>query len=710
MQGELKDNEPELDKAAKYISEQYLKLKNDNEFKKIIDYESSVLDKWSKIFRVDNIDNLDEKVFEFFNFNENHHWNGISRSPKNLDEFKDLLRIILDENEDIKERLEKAKSELKNFDKARITPILMVSNPNKYGVWNKLSQNALNNLNIQSPGWDFPQNYKDVNNILLKLKDKVAKEIPEENFDLWKLDAVLGEIGKEKRDVDSELNDSKVQWWIEKTYTVKPRVKGLLNTTLGKELWSPQTDKSGKLIYKNMKEIKPNDVIIHLVQDKEKSFLGISLAKTNVNTFTIPAGTIEERTGDVPGYKVELEGYIELETPIKWDYLKNKYKEKLLEIYNNNHNLFYNKRLDLSQGKYITKAPLEFVTLLNDEYRNSTNKDLPHYNSTSLNNNINDTKQINQNNNDRLPKNIILHGPVGTGKTYLARKLAVALINDKIKSFGDIEKLLTGEMKIDDDGSNERMKFITFHQSYSYEDFIEGMKADIENNQIVYEIKDGIFKELCNEAKGSPERTYVLIIDEINRGDISRIFGELISLIEDDKRCNKENEINSTLPYSRKSFCVPDNVFIIGTMNDSDRSIALLDVALRRRFTFINIEPNPKILEEWIKGIPQPEDRETIINFFNKLNKRIVEKKGLDFRVGHAFFKSINGSEDPKSEMLLIFKYRLYPLIHEIFHDENDSINYIFKELYDDNRDNSIDSKMDLKDVGKFWSNLKKYK
>ena len=145
----------------------------------------------------------------------------------------------------------------------------------------------------------------------------------------------------------------------------------------------------------------------------------------------------------------------------------------------------------------------------------------------------------------------------------------------------------------------ERFDFVTFHQAYNYEEFIEGIRPKVDDTSqgITYEVKPGVFRRICERAQTEPNQQFALFIDEINRGNIAKIFGELITLIETDKRLEAENEITVTLPYSEESFGVPSNLDIYGTMNSADRSIALLDTALRRRFEFCEIMPDSDLIE-----------------------------------------------------------------------------------------------------------------
>ena len=216
----------------------------------------------------------------------------------------------------------------------------------------------------------------------------------------------------------------------------------------------------------------------------------------------------------------------------------------------------------------------------------------------------------------KAPKNLILYGPPGTGKTY------------------SIERRRE-ELGV----SKENFTFITFHQSYSYEDFIEGLKAKIENGQVVYAIENGIFKEICREAQDNPTKNFLLVIDEINRGNISKIFGELITLIEESKRGDERFKVK--LPYSKETFVVPKNLYIIGTMNSTDHSVAAIDNALRRRFSFERMNPNYDVIQE-----KSSFEGEKLAKFAQDLNERISSELDFDHEIGHSYFMNIDSAED----------------------------------------------------------------
>lgn len=265
-----------------------------------------------------------------------------------------------------------------------------------------------------------------------------------------------------------------------------------------------------------------------------------------------------------------------------------------------------------------------------------------------------------------FPLNQIFYGSPGTGKTYSTISYAVAICNnkniDENQNYAEIKREYD---RLKDDG---RINFVTFHQSYGYEDFIEGIKPIIdERGNISYQVKSGVFKKFCETAKKLPTENFVFIIDEINRGNISKIFGEMITLIEDDKR----GEISVTLPYSQEEFTVPPNVYIIGTMNTDDRSIALIDTALRRRFDFIEMIPRPELLKSDVEGV-------NLQKMLHELNKNIENLYDRDHTIGHAYFMKCESRADIEK----VFRNKIIPLLREYFFEDSDKINEILPEGY----------------------------
>lgn len=274
-------------------------------------------------------------------------------------------------------------------------------------------------------------------------------------------------------------------------------------------------------------------------------------------------------------------------------------------------------------------------------------------------------------------KNMILYGPPGTGKTYNTTIYAVAICDRKEINEVAAENYYEVKKRYEDLKAAGRITFTTFHQSYGYEEFIEGirpvMSQDCNEQQLKYQIMPGIFKSFCNSAKEEKE-PFVLIIDEINRGNISKIFGELITLIEDTKRLGKEEQAAVTLPYSGEIFSVPENLYILGTMNTADRSIALMDTALRRRFSFIEKMPQPNLLNHIT--VKQNGKSVNIADILDRINQRIEFLFDREHTIGHAFFMKLRNN--PSIEVLAdIFKGSVIPLLQEYFYEDYEKIQLI---------------------------------
>lgn len=387
---------------------------------------------------------------------------------------------------------------------------------------------------------------------------------------------------------------------------------------------------------------------------------------------------------------------------------------------------------------------------------------------------IEEVELIEPNKKDMYPLNQILYGAPGTGKTYTTKKLAIEIIDgkeylDSTEEDRDIILTRYNELAL-----ANQIHFTTFHQSMSYEDFIEGIKPDTIDNRVTYEVKDGIFKQISdfaiskNESNfdesynnllkeilandndflelktatqksfyikvnsknslnlytsenknkqgsitkeklnkqvnghqefdgwegyvngvieylknkhnlkisgNSTDKKYVLIIDEINRGNVSSIFGELITLLEEDKRKGNKEEIEVVLPYSQDKFSVPDNLYIIGTMNTADRSVESLDTALRRRFSFVEMPAKPEKLVDVTIEDAEEIDLEQLLD---KINQRIELLIDKDHQIGHSFFinlKDLNG-------LKTAFKNKIIPLLEEYFFGDFGKIGLVLGENF----------------------------
>ncbi|MGF6275258.1 5-methylcytosine-specific restriction endonuclease McrBC GTP-binding regulatory subunit McrB [Massilia sp. UYP11] len=266
--------------------------------------------------------------------------------------------------------------------------------------------------------------------------------------------------------------------------------------------------------------------------------------------------------------------------------------------------------------------------------------------------------------------NRIYYGPPGTGKTHQLLQL--------LKQ--------TYTTSDDNGGVAEHYSLVTFHQSYGYEEFVEGLRPVLDvsaDGQIRYEIRPGVFKRLCEDARRFPEQQFAMVIDEINRGNISKIFGELITLIEVDKREGAKNVTKVTLPYSGEQFSIPANVDIIGSMNTADRSLALVDTALRRRFDFVPRMPNSKDEIDaplYALRVTLGEKSIDIPSLLSRINQRIESLYDRDHTIGHAYFMELGDAQDGMvrfERLEHIFRNRIIPLLEEYFFEDWEKIRLI---------------------------------
>ena len=344
------------------------------------------------------------------------------------------------------------------------------------------------------------------------------------------------------------------------------------------------------------------------------------------------------------------------------------------QIFNDFQNLF---EYYLTYAKYITYEKnynkiiesKEELEIIYEKEFNKILETLEKLNSEKINSMVDEKEEnsIHIKKDFNFPLNTILYGPPGTGKTYNSVFYSVGIIekNESIFKLKNDDKVFK---KFKEYKDKNLIKFITFHQSYGYEDFIEGIRPYLkeESKDLKYILHSGIFKDMCKRAKNDKENNYVLVIDEINRGNISKIFGELISLIESSKREGEKEEMEVILPYSKEKFTIPKNLYIIGTMNTADRSIALLDIALRRRFNFMEIMPEYSILKE-------VEDVKVDL-LLSSINEKIEFLLDREHTIGHSYFLNISTFE----ELVKVFKNSIIPLLQEYFYDDFEKIKYIF--------------------------------
>jgi len=369
------------------------------------------------------------------------------------------------------------------------------------------------------------------------------------------------------------------------------------------------------------------------------------------------------------------------------------FKQKMINFFSIYRDLF---NLESHQGDY--NKNIDTITSIVSQ--NTTYNNLPKSNLTPINGTVN------------KPLNQILYGPPGTGKTYNTVNKALEIIlgetaysdlvnrAEQQSNHEDKRKVFTDEFKRLQDAG--QIVFTTFHQSMSYEDFVEGIKPITNaNGQLTYKVLPGIFKQICDEAQKAsqctnsrnsdkpnvetdkivkPTYNYVLIIDEINRGNVSQIFGELITLIEEDKRLGKPEVITVKLPYSstnldctkigyqKEVFGVPQNLYIIGTMNTADRSVEALDTALRRRFAFEEMMPRYDAT-----GMDRVICSNKLCDILWTVNQRIEVLKGREQQIGHSYLMKCKDDKDLKNA----FKDKIVPLLQEYFYGDYSQIGLV---------------------------------
>lgn len=432
-------------------------------------------------------------------------------------------------------------------------------------------------------------------------------------------------------------------WWL----NANPKIWSISNHIEGqRQTYTTHNEKGNKRrIYKYFEEAKPGDLIIGYESTPTKQIKAIYEVVKGIHTTE-------------NGEEIEFELVEKLEIPVHWNDLKNNSALQNCEVFINNQGSLFK----LTEEEYdIIREVIDNKNIITEKllqgsnvkkYRFTDDKDKPFIKEADFLQTVTLLKR---------KKNIILQGPPGVGKTFIARKLAYEIMQ---------------EVK------DANIEMVQFHQSYSYEDFIQGLRPTQKGG---FDLRDGIFYSFCQRALAHPDRPFFFIIDEINRGNLSKVFGELMMLIEADKR---EERFALKLTYAEDEddrFYVPNNLYIIGTMNTADRSLAIVDYALRRRFAFVTLQPEyGDNFRSFLvaKGLTSTMI-DHIFSSVAKVNDKIREDLNLGegFQIGHSYFCGFTSGEDENDWWNDILSFELKPLLEEIWFDDAAKVVEILKQL-----------------------------
>lgn len=442
-------------------------------------------------------------------------------------------------------------------------------------------------------------------------------------------------------EIEDEEEASINFWWL----NANPSIWAISSYNEGDtQTYTTHNERGNKRrVYKYFQSVKPGDLVIGYESTPTKQIKAIfEISKAIHQT---------EEQGEV----IEFILLEKLDIPVHWNELQNEPSLGNCEVFINNQGSLFK----------LTEEEFDIIREIIDNKNIIQEKSVKEIKGYSFTIDL-DKPFISEDSFHKITdllirkKNIILQGPPGVGKTFLARKIAYQVMG-----------------KIDD----SQIRMIQFHQSYSYEDFIQGIRMGKKGMLI----KNGVFFTFCQQALAHPDRKFFFIIDEINRGNLSKIFGELMMLIEPDKRNEKYAVKLTYAEDEEETFYVPENLYIIGTMNTADRSLAIVDYALRRRFAFFNLEPQfDKQLSKFLRNKNISEKlTDHICSGFTKVNSKISSdiSLGPGFRIGHSFFCSYDGIKDEQEWYSDVLRYEIRPLLEEIWFDNPESVEDIMLKM-----------------------------
>lgn len=586
------------------------------------------------------------------------------------EEVRAMYMDLFDESKDVLERIESFKKQsnilLKKYKSSAkqhyqhenaITTYLWLRYPDKYYVYKYSEAKSVSNKldsNYKFKKGSYTDNLKSFydfyNEIRESLKrdstliDLFKSQLTDDCYPDSELRTLTFDVGfyisrnipkpaaKESNQADSDdmeftekskSSEEHRYWWL----NANPKIWSFSNLQTGHVQEYTLFNENGnkRRVFQNFLDARAGDLVIGYESNPVKQV--VALAKVRAAN---------------DGKKICFEKTESLVNPIDYRTLKECPELQQMEFFQNPNGTFFK----------LTKDEYEFIMDMIREENPLTSKDM---NTPYTKKDFLSEVYMSENQYDRLSgvllnkMNLILQGAPGVGKTFAAKRLAYSLMSEK---------------------DDSRIEFIQFHQNYSYEDFVMGYRPSGDS----YELKYGIFYQFCKKAENQPDKKFFFIIDEINRGNLSKIFGELLMLIEKDYRGTK-----ATLAYNGMPFSVPKNLYIIGMMNTADRSLAMIDYALRRRFSFFEMAPafESKGFKEYQHSLDNRTFDELISEII-KLNEEISRDKSLGkgFCIGHSYFCGKTKETCSSEWMQSVVDYDILPMLSEYWFDDDTRVQH----------------------------------